>query len=121
MTDELDELMELKPTNASVLLIDPVELAERAGRSARGARRRSDGVFGLTAVAAVVIVGALGAMFLRPVQAVPGGSPSPRYAGPSATPMSSWVPMNAGDEVADYAAPRLASGRLSGTDRPDQL
>jgi len=35
--------------------------------------------------------------------------------------MSSWVPMNAGDEAAGYAAPRLASGRLSGSDRPDQM
>jgi hypothetical protein len=100
MTEPLDELMELQPTHASALLIDPIDLAERAGRSARGARRRANALIGLTAVAAVAMVGALGAVFLRPVQAVPGASPSPGYPGPSATPMSSWVPMNAGDEAA---------------------
>ena len=121
MTDPLDELMELRPTHASALLIDPLELAERTGRSARGARRRANMRTGLTAAAAVVVVGALGAMFLRPVQAVPGASPSTAFPGPSSTPMSSYVPMYAGDEAAAYTAPRLAFGLLTGTDRPDRL
>jgi len=121
MTDSLDELMELKPTHASALLIDPVELAERAGQSARGARHRANRFTGLTAVAALVVAVALAAVFLRPVQAVPGASPSPAFPGPSSTPMSSYVPMYAGDEAAAYSAPRLAYGILTGTDRPDQL
>ena len=121
MTDSLDELMELKPTHASALLIDPVELAERAGQSARGARHRANRFTGLTAVAALVVAVALAAVFLRPVQAVPGASPSPAFPGPSSTPMSSYVPMYAGDEAAAYTAPRLAYGLLTGTDRPDQL
>jgi hypothetical protein len=121
MTDELDELMELTPTHASALLIDPVDLAERAGRSARSARRRANVFTGLTAAAALIVVVALAAVFLRPVQAVPGASPSPAFPGPSSTPMSSFVPMYAGDEAAAYTAPRLAYGLLTGTDRPDQL
>lgn len=74
---------------------------------------------GVTAVAAVAVALALGAVFLHPVSAVPGGSPE--FPHPSATPMSSWLPMYAGDEAADYTAPRVAIGRLSGTDRPDHM
>ena len=121
MTDPLDELMELKPTHASALLIDPVDLAERADRSARGARRRANGLLTGVSVAGLALAVALGALFVRPIQAMPGGSPSPEFPYPSATPMSSFVPLSGGDDPADYSAPRLAFGMLTGTDRPDAL
>jgi hypothetical protein len=121
MTDPLDELMELKPTHASALLLDPVDVAERATRSARGARRRANVLLTGLSVAGLALAVAVGALFMRPVQAMPGGAPSPEFPHPSATPMSSFVPMNGGDDPADYSAPRLAFGRLTGTDRPDAL
>jgi hypothetical protein len=121
MTDPLDELMELKPTHASALLLDPVEVAERADRSARGARRRANGLLTGVSVAGLALAVAMGALFVRPIQAMPGGSPSPEFPYPSATPMSSFVPLSGGDDPADYSAPRLAFGMLTGTDRPDAL
>lgn len=121
MTDPLDELMELKPTHASALLLDPVEVAERADRSARGARRRANGLLTGVSVAGIALAVALGALFVRPIQAMPGGAPSPEFPYPSATPMSSFVPLSGGDDPADYSASRLAFGRLTGTDRPDTL
>ena len=121
MTDPLDELMELKPTHASALLLDPVEVAERADRSARGARRRANGLLTGVSVAGLALAVALGALFVRPIQAMPGGSPSPEFPYPSATPMSSFVPLSGGDDPADYSAARLAFGMLTGTDRPDAL
>lgn len=122
MTDDLDELLELTPTHASVLLVDPVELADRAGRSARGARRRANGLIAGMSAAGVVIAVAIGSMFFRPMFAMPAASTSPRVGPyPSTTPMSSFVPMNGGDGPADYNAARVAHGVLSGGSKPESL
>ena len=121
MTDPLDELMELKPTHASALLVDPVDVAERATRSARGARRRANALLTGMCIAGLALVVAVGALFVKPVQAMPGGSPAPAFPHPSATPMSSFAPLYGGDDPADYNAPRVAFGMLTGTDKPDAL
>ncbi len=120
--NDLDELMELTPSHASVLLVDPVELADRAGRSARVARRRANGwVAGLSASGVTVAV-AIGALFIQPMWGMPAASPSSAARPyPSSTPMSSFVPMNAGDGPADYSAARVAYGKLSGQSAPDRL
>jgi hypothetical protein len=122
MTDDLDELLELKPVHASVLLVDPVELADRAGRSARGARRRANGLVAGMSAAGVLIAVAIGSLFLRPMFAMPAASTSPRVGPyPSSTPMSSFVPMNGGDGPASYNAARVAFGELSGGTTPESL
>jgi hypothetical protein len=112
MTDPLDELMELKPTHASVLLIDPLDLAERAGRSARGARRRANALLAAMSVAAVALVVAVGALFLRPTQAMPAGSPSAAYSGAG---------IKASANVAPYTAERVAVALIVGDVRPDKV
>ena len=115
MTDPFDELMELQPTHASALLIDPIDLAERAGRSARSARRRANMRTGLTAVAAVVVVGALGAMFLRPSAAIPGGSPSPVGV------PGFGVEVQGGFDPAPYTTERATVELIVGKATPDQI
>lgn len=122
MTDDLDELLELKPTHASVLLVDPVELADRTGRSARRARRRANGSIAVMSTAGVLIAVAIGSMAIRPMVAMPAASTSPvPRPFPSTTPMSSFMPMNGGDGPADYNAPRVAYGVLSGGVKPESM
>ena len=117
MTEPLDELMELKPTHASVLLVDPVELADRAGRSARGARRRANGlVAGISAIALALVVG-IGSMFVQPMQATLAGSPTPH---PSGVP-SAGLEVQGGVDPAPYSARRAAVTLIVGGSTPDQL
>jgi len=112
MTDPLDELMELKPTHASALLLDPVEVAERADRSARGARRRANVVLTGTAVAALALVVAVGALFLRPSQAMPAATPSAAVSG---------NPVKGSVAAAPYSAQRVGAVEIFGGARPDQV
>jgi hypothetical protein len=108
MTEPLDELMELQPTHASALLIDPIDLAERAGRSARGARRRANVVLTGIAVAAVALVVGVGALFLRPTQAMPAARPT------SAVVKGSLA-------AAPYSTQRVGAVEIFGESRPDQV
>jgi hypothetical protein len=108
MTEPFDELMELKPTHASVLLIDPVDLAERAGRSARGSRRRANVMLATMSVAALALVMAVGAMFLRPTQAMPAGPTGAAVVKGSLA-------------AAPYSAERVAVAVIMGSSRPDQV
>ena len=112
MTDPLDELMELKPTHASALLIDPVDLAERAGKSAHGARRRANVLVTAMSVAAMALVVAVGALFLRPTQATPAGSPSAAVSGPA---------IKGSADVAPYTAERAAAVLIIGGAQPDKI
>jgi len=112
MTDELDELMELKPTHASVLLIDPVDLSERAGRSARGARRRANLVLSGLSVVALALAVAVGAFVLRPTQPMLAAPPS---AGVSGNPVKGSL------AAAPYSAQRVGSVEIFGASRPDQV
>lgn len=121
MTEPLDDLTELTPTHASVLLLDPIDLADRAGRSARRARHRANRLVAVLSAAGVTIAVVAGSLLIQPRQATPAAAPSVRGAYPSSTPMSSWVPLNGGVEAADYAAPRVAIGRLKGGTTPGEL
>jgi len=113
MTDPLDELMELKPTHASALLIDPVDRAERAQRSARGARRRANVLLTAMSVAALALVVALGALFLRPTEAMPATTPSAVVSG---------IPVIKGSiAVAPYSAQRVGVALIVGGSQPDQV
>src|SRR5664279_5480954 len=112
MTDPLDELMELKPTHASALLLDPVEVAERADRSARGARRRANVLLVGMSVVALAVVVAVGALFLRPTQAVPAGSPSAAVSGPA---------IKGSVGVAPYTVARAAAALIVGGAQPDKV
>ena len=112
MTDPLDELMELKPTHASALLLDPVDVAERATLSARGARRRANVLLVGMSVVALTVVVAVGALFLRPTQAVPAGSPSYAVSGPA---------IKGSVGVAPYTVARAAAALIVGGAQPDTV
>jgi len=112
MTDPLDELMELKPTHASALLLDPVDVAERATLSARGARRRANVLLVGMSVVALTVVVAVGALFLRPTQAVPAGSPSYAVSGPA---------IKGSVGVAPYTVARAAAALIVGGAQPDKV
>ena len=113
MTDPLDELMELKPTHASALLLDPVDVAERATLSARGARRRANVLLVGMSVVALALVVAVGALFLRPPEAMPAATPSAVVSG---------IPVIKGSiAVAPYSAQRVAVALILGGSRPDQV
>lgn len=112
MTDPLDELMELKPTHASALLIDPIDLAERAGKSAHGARRRANVLLTAMSVAAMALVVAVGALFLRPTQAMPAGSPSAAVSGAA---------IKGSADVAPYTVERAAAALIVGGAQPDKV
>lgn len=116
MTD-IDELTELTPTHASVLLIDPVELAERSGRSARKARSRGNVLLaGATAAVLVLVVG-IGSVFVHPLQPVPGATPSPTPSGfPSAR-----MERQGSSDPAPYTATRATVALVVGGAVPDQL
>jgi hypothetical protein len=116
MTDSLDELMELQPTHASALLLDPVELAQRTGGSARTARRRANWVVaGISAIALALVAG-LGTVFVQPMQAMVAG-PSPR---PSGFP-SAGMEIQGGVDPAPYSTQRVGVAVIVGGRTPDQL
>lgn len=110
MTDPFDELMELKPTHASVLLLDPDDLADRAGRSAGGARRRTNVLTGLVAVTVLAVVGALGVVVFPSV--ITAASPTPTNQ------VTTW---RASSEPADYGAERVSAVVVYGTSQPDRI
>lgn len=114
---EIDELKELTPAHASVLLVDPVELAERAGRSARTARRRGNVLLAGAAAAALVLVAGIGLVFLQPFQPVPGATPSPKPSGFE----SAGMERQGSSDPAPYSATRAAVGLVVGGPTPNQL
>ncbi|HEY5113442.1 MAG TPA: hypothetical protein VIJ45_04965 [Coriobacteriia bacterium] len=118
MTDPLDELMELKPTHASALLLDPVDVAERATLSARGARRRANVLLVGMSVVALAVVVAVGALFLRPTQAMPAGSPSATVS-PSDAVSGPAIKGSVG--VAPYTVARAAAALIVGGAQPDKV